>query len=136
MKRTKYLWLHYQGVGPLYNNIRGAPITMDNVQGECNRTRKNPQPHSNSPRMVPQLCQSTTPGHNAQQLLPVDQQLQIAITFSQVIRIGCLRCLGYIRFLGRAKNKNVENISINKEYWRNYFTIYKILTTSTIVSVF
>ena len=31
-ERTKYAWLHFQGVGPLQNNIRKTPITMINVQ--------------------------------------------------------------------------------------------------------
>ena len=31
MELTEYPWLHCQGVGPLHNNIRGAPIFKNNV---------------------------------------------------------------------------------------------------------
>ena len=30
-ERTKYSWLHFQGVGPLQNSIKGALITMNNA---------------------------------------------------------------------------------------------------------
>ena len=55
------------GRGPITTHLEG-PHSHDKCHRmSVNCTKINPQPDSNAPRTLPQLCQSTTPGHNAQQ---------------------------------------------------------------------
>ena len=65
-ERTKYSWLYGQGMGPLQNNIGGAPVITWIMYKVSVNVQTNPQPHSNTPRTVPWLCHSMTFGHNAQ----------------------------------------------------------------------
>ena len=65
-EQTKCPWLHYQAWAH-YNTFRGAPFPREMSQSEVLIVQnQSPNQTRNASRAVPQLCQSTTPGHNAQ----------------------------------------------------------------------
>ena len=66
----KYTWLHCQDVGPLQYNDRGAPNSPQYCTKVGKVFTKQSQPNSHTFRTTPQLCQSTTTGHNAQHHSP------------------------------------------------------------------
>ena len=68
-RSNKYPWLHCQGVGPLQNRIKGAP--MSTIWYRIGKSYRNQsQPNSHGPKTLPQLCKSTAPRHNGQHHSP------------------------------------------------------------------
>ena len=90
-EQTKCPWLHCQDVGPL-QQLEG-PHSHDKCHSsECKLSKTNPQPDSNAPRTLPQLCQSTTPGRNAQQNETYSLNKHLHVTSSVCELFSVLEC--------------------------------------------